>query len=117
MIASAPDHSWFWRLCAVIGVCSLCSNFQVYQTAVVNNLYDPAVVWLNHSYLHRSVNISIGRNALAGSGSTVGSSSTPRDLSAMLWSTFVASFPLGKFIGTAISAEILDTYGRRTPGV
>ena len=79
-------YSWFWRLCAITSLLCLCSSFQIYHTAVINNLLFVATPWLKELYRTKS-GVSLQ------------------------WSLMTSAVPFGKLFGTLSSGYLADSLG------
>uniref|UniRef100_A0A914W6G8 Major facilitator superfamily (MFS) profile domain-containing protein n=1 Tax=Plectus sambesii TaxID=2011161 RepID=A0A914W6G8_9BILA len=84
-----PSRAWFWRLGALVTVICLCSQFQIYHTAVINNVFDKAKPWLLEQYGNES------------------------DVVDTQWTIMTSAVPLGQFVGTLTSGMVADTFGRK----
>lgn len=79
---------WFWRLWLVATAVSMSSTFQVYHTAIINNLFEAARPMLERQY---ESNDSVIR----------------------AWALMTSSVLIGKFFGTIAGAQLADRIGRR----
>uniref|UniRef100_A0A914VQC5 Major facilitator superfamily (MFS) profile domain-containing protein n=1 Tax=Plectus sambesii TaxID=2011161 RepID=A0A914VQC5_9BILA len=89
-IRAVWTQPWFWRLWLVTTAVSMSSTFQVYHTAIINNLFDAARPMLRRHYQSNDSSIIHA------------------------WAIMTSSVLFGKFIGTIAGAKLADTLGRRT---
>jgi MFS family permease len=81
---------WFWRLWLVSTAVSMSSAFQVYHTAIINNLFDAAHPLLERTYGSKNPSII------------------------HVWAVMTSAVLFGKFVGTILGAKLAENLGRRT---